>query len=248
MNKIADRCNILKKMIFKNGFYVRIKLIKFLGFFPGNFYFYKLAFIHRSAQVKLNNISAVDNERLEFLGDSILDAIASEIIYIRYPDKNEGYLSKVRSVLVNREALNQTAVNLGIPQFLSTNLNSNNNTLNPYGNALEALIGAIFLDKGYQKAKKFVLKKVIVDKHLDENFLDDNYFDYKSQIIEWGQKHGKKITFSVAKNPEDKKYKQEYISKLKIGKREMGSGNGMSIKEAEQNSSKQALSELERSI
>lgn len=227
-------------MMFLKGFRTRLKFTKFLGFIPGNFYLYKLAFIHSSAPLKLHNGSLVNNERLEFLGDAILEAIVSDVIYKQFPYKNEGFLSKVRARIVQRDTLNLIAVNLGIPQLLKSLINKDNNTLNPFGNALEALLGAIYLDKGYNRTKKYVLKKILSDSSLTEEIIT-NGTDYKSQILEWGQKNKKEIIFSNEEMSNNHQNEHWFLSTLTINNQKAGSGKGMSKKEAEQNAAEQVL-------
>ena len=227
-------------MIFLNGFRTRLKFTKFLGFIPGNLYLYKLAFIHSSAPLKLHNGSLVNNERLEFLGDAILEAIVSDVIYEQFPYKNEGFLSKVRARIVQRETLNLVALNLGIPQLLKSQINKDNNTLNPFGNALESLLGAIYLDKGYNKTKKYVLKNILSDDLLTRDMII-NGADFKSQILEWGQKNKKEIVFSNEEMPYNNQNEHLFLSTLTIENQKAGSGKGMSKKEAEQNAAEQAL-------
>ena len=227
-------------MIFLKGLRTRLKLTKFLGFIPGNLYLYKLAFIHSSAPLKLHNGSLVNNERLEFLGDAILEAIVSDVIYKQFPYKNEGFLSKVRARIVQRDTLNLIAVNLGIPQLLKSMINKDNNTLNPFGNALEALLGAIYLDKGYNRTKKYVLNKILSDSSLTKEIIT-NGTDYKSQILEWGQKNKKEIIFSNEEMPYNHQNDHLFLSTLTIEDQKAGSGKGMSKKEAEQNAAEQAL-------
>ena len=227
-------------MIFLKGFRARLKFTKFLGFIPGNFYLYKLAFIHSSAPLKLDNGSLVNNERLEFLGDAILEAIVSDIIYKQFPNKNEGLLSKVRARIVQRDTLNHIAVNLGIPQLLKSQINKDNTTLNPFGNALESLLGAIYLDKGYNKTKKYVVKRILSDNFLTEEIIT-NGTDFKSQILEWGQKNKKEIIFSNEEIPYNYQNEHMFSSILTIENHKTGSGKGMSKKEAEQNAAEQAL-------
>lgn len=233
-------------MIFLNGVRTRLKFTKFLGFIPGNFYLYNLAFTHCSVPLKLKNGSVVNNERLEFLGDAILQAIVSDIIYKEFPNKNEGFLSKARSIMVQRETLNLIAVNLGIPKLLKININKEDETLNPYGNALEAMLGAIYMDKGYRKAKRYVLKKILTDRYFYEKILTNHQFDYKSQILEWGQKNKKKIVFSVEEMPDNSKNGKYFFSTLKISNRKIGSGYGMSKKEAEQSAAEEAFKRIEK--
>ncbi len=227
-------------MIFPKGFLARLKFVKFLGFIPGNFNLYKLAFIHSSAPLKLHNGSLINNERLEFLGDAILEAIVSDIIYKQFPYKNEGFLSKVRARIVQRDTLNHIAVNLGIPQLLKSQINKDNTTLNPFGNALESLLGAIYLDKGYNKTKKYVVKKILSDNSLTEEIIT-NGTDYKSQILEWGQKNKKEIIFSNKEIPYNHQNEHLFFSTLTIETQKTGSGKGVSKKEAEQNAAEQAL-------
>ena len=232
-------------MIFLKGFRTRLKLTKFLRFIPGNLYLYKLAFIHSSAPLKLHNGSLVNNERLEFLGDAILEAIVSDVIYKQFPYKNEGFLSKVRARIVQRDTLNLIAVNLGIPQLLKSLINKDNNTLNPFGNALEALLGAIYLDKGYNRTKKYVLNKILSDSSLTEEIIA-NGTDYKSQILEWGQKNKKEIIFSNEEMPYNHQNDHLFLSTLTIEDQKAGSGKGMSKKEAEQNAAEQALIRIKK--
>ena len=232
-------------MIFLKGLRTRLQFTKFLGFIPGNLYLYKLAFIHSSAPLKLHNGSLVNNERLEFLGDAILEAIVSDVIYKQFPYKNEGFLSKVRARIVQRDTLNLIAVNLGIPQLLKSMINKDNNTLNPFGNALEALLGAIYLDKGYNRTKKYVLNKILSDSSLTKEIIT-NGTDYKSQILEWGQKNKKEIIFSNEEMPYNHQNDHLFLSILTINNQKAGSGKGMSKKEAEQNAAEQALIRIKK--
>ena len=227
-------------MILLKDFRTRLKFTKFLGFIPGNFFLYKLAFIHSSAPFKLHNGSLVNNERLEFLGDAILEAIVSEVIYKEFAIKNEGLLSKVRARIVQRDTLNLIAVDLGIPLLLKSQINKDNNTLNPFGNALEALLGAIYLDKGYNRTKKYVMKKILSDSSLAEEIIT-NGTDYKSQILEWGQKNKKEVIFSNEEMSNNLQNEHLFFSTLTIEDQQAGSGKGMSKKEAEQNAAEQAL-------
>jgi len=182
----------------------------------------------------------VNNERLEFLGDAILEAIVSDILYKQFPYKNEGFLSKVRARIVQRDTLNLIAVNLGIPKLLKSQINKDNNTLNPFGNALESLLGAIYLDKGYNKTKKYVLKNILSDDLLTRDMII-NGADFKSQILEWGQKNKKEIVFSDEEMPYNNQNEHLFLSTLTIENQKAGSGKGMSKKEAEQNAAEQAL-------
>ncbi|TAL61617.1 MAG: ribonuclease III, partial [Bacteroidetes bacterium] len=160
----------------RNGTYILDKgefgscLKKMLGFSPGNLKLYEIAFIHRSATFTLPDGEKVNNERLEYLGDAVLDAILSDYLFEKFPDANEGFMTKIRSRIVNRDVLNQLAVSMGINKILISNVSSVHPTKNLYGDALEALIGSVFIDKGFKKTKKFFIKNVL-NKYLDLNVI-----------------------------------------------------------------------------
>ena len=128
----------------------RSRLKKILGTRPGNLELYEVAFIHRSATFVLPDGNKVNNERLEYLGDAVLDAILSDYLFEKFPEANEGFLTKIRSRIVNRDILNQLALSMGFSKILLSKVNSSTLTRNLYGDALEALIGAVFLDKGFK--------------------------------------------------------------------------------------------------
>jgi len=164
----------------KREFSSRLK--KILGFSPGNLKLYEIAFIHRSATFTLPSGKRVNNERLEYLGDAILDAILSDFLFEKFPDANEGFMTKIRSRIVNRDVLNQLAVSMGINKILISNISSIQPTKNLYGDALEALIGSVFLDKGFKKTKKLFIRKVF-NKYLDLNVIVNTDTDYKSLVF-----------------------------------------------------------------
>jgi len=168
----------------KQEFSSRLK--KILGFRPGNLRLYEIAFIHRSASFTLPDGKRVNNERLEFLGDAVLDAILSDFLFEKFPDANEGFLTKIRSRIVNRDVLNQLAISMGINNILISNISSVHPTKNLYGDAFEALIGSVFIDKGFKKTKKLFIKNVL-NKYLDLNLIVNTDTDYKSLVFEWVQ-------------------------------------------------------------
>lgn len=215
-------------------------LKKIIGFKPGNLRLYEIAFIHRSASFTLSDGKKVNNERLEYLGDAILDAVLSDYLFGLFPDANEGFLTKIRSRIVNREVLNQLAVSLGIDKLLVSHINSLYPTKNLYGDALEALIGSIFLDKGFKKTKKVLLKNVI-NKHLDINKIVNTDTDYKSLVFEWVQKNKSNLIFTYKEEYDFHQKKSVFSTKLFINRDEFGEGHGSSKKEAEQEASRQAL-------
>ncbi len=219
------------------------RLRKILGFRPGNLRLYEIAFIHRSATFTLPDGKKVNNERLEYLGDAVLDAILSDFLFEKFPDANEGFLTKIRSRIVNRDVLNQLALSMGINKILVSNVSSVHPTKNLYGDAFEALIGAVFLDKGFRKTKKLFLKNVL-NKFLNLNEIVTTDTDYKSLVFEWVQKHKSNLIFTYKEEYDFKLKKSVFSTILFIDKKELGEGHGSSKKEAEQEASCQAWKRL----
>lgn len=185
----------------------------------------------------------VNNERLEYLGDAVLDAILSDYLFGKFPDANEGFMTKIRSRIVNRDILNQLSVSMGINNILISNIKSVQPTKNLYGDALEALIGSVFLDKGFKKTKKFFIKNVL-NKYLDLNVIISTDTDYKSLVFEWVQKHKLNLIFTYNEEYDFNNKKSVFSTILIIDKEELGQGQGSSKKEAEQEASSQAWKKL----
>lgn len=212
-----------------------------LGFYPGNIGIYKLAFIHKSASVVKSKGGRFNNERLEYLGDAVLDLIVADFMYNRYPGKEEGFLTKMRSKIVNREFLNSLATKIGINNLIVSHLNKDSGVKNIYGNTFEAFIAAVYIDKGYNRTKKYVIDSIF-DKYIDLQKLEKIDTDFKSSLIEWAQKHKKEIVFETEEESVDPANQITFVSNVLIDQVVMGKGTGNSKKEAEQNASDQALS------
>ena len=225
----------------KREFSSRLK--KILGFSPGNLELYEVAFIHRSATFILPNGKKVNNERLEYLGDAVLDAILSDYLFEKFPEANEGFLTKIRSRIVNRDVLNQLAVSMGINKILISKVNSFHLTKNLYGDAFEALIGTVFLDKGFKKTKKLFIKNVL-NKYLDLDLIIKTDSDYKSLVFEWVQKHKSNLIFTYKEEYDFDMKKSVFSTTLFIDKQEFGEGHGSSKKEAEQEAASRAWKRL----
>ena len=225
----------------------RSRLKKLLGFRPGNLRLYEIAFIHRSATFILPNGKKVNNERLEYLGDSVLDAVLSDYLFNKFPDANEGFLTKTRSRIVNRDALNNLALSMGLNKILISNISSEHPTKNLYGDSLEALIGAVFLDKGFKKTKKLFLKNVL-DKYLDLDLIVKTDTDYKSLVFEWVQKHKSTLIFTYNEEYDFNLKKSIFSTILIIDNEELGNGQGNSKKEAEQEAARKAWKKLKDNI
>jgi ribonuclease-3 len=222
------------------GFYDELHRIT--GLFPGNEELYKLAFIHKSASLRLHDGMVINNERLEFLGDAILDAVVAEYLYTRFPDKKEGFLTQTRSKIVNGDYLGQLAILLGLDKFIISHAHNYNSNKHILGDAFEALIGAIYLDHGYKAVKKFVFKQLL-RKHIDLGTLLKTETNYKSRLIEWAQKDKKEVAFQTDQESTDT-YIPEFISMVIVDDKVIGKGKGLSKKEAEQNAAKATLNSL----
>ena len=229
--------NILNKREFRS----RIKAM--LGFRPGDLRIYEIAFIHRSASLTLPDVKKVNNERLEFLGDAVLDVILSDFLFEKFPAANEGFMTKIRSRIVNRDILNQIATSMGIDKILISNVSSGHPTKHLYGDAFEALIGAVFLDKGFKKTKKFFMVNVL-QRYLDFEKIINTDNDYKSLVFEWVQKKKANLSFIYNEEYDFEKKKSVFTTTLNIDKEEYGKGQGASKKEAEQEASCQAWEKL----
>ena len=207
-----------------------------LGFYPKNIELYKQAFRHRSA---CKDKKLANNERLEFLGDAILSAVIGDYLFKRFPYRDEGFLTKMRSKLVSRVQLNQVAKKLGINNFVETNGDSGMRHSSVNGDAFEALIGAIYLDKGYKAASHFVLDRVL-SPHLDIDIIEQTESDYKSKFIEWAQKEKVPFEFRVKEEVGSGPDKQ-FLVELVVNKEVQGKGKHFSKKRAEQMAAEEAI-------
>lgn len=214
-----------------------------LGFFPRRVSYYKLAFLPKSAIHKQPSGLRLNNERLEYLGDAILDAIVADYLYTRYPEGDEGFMTKLRARIVKRKTLNHLATKLNIPHLIAPVGATGNKSKHLYGNALEALIGAIYIDRGYKTAKRFFIRK-IVTKHLDLAQLAKKDPDYKSRIIEWAQKNRVEIGFESLEEHVTEAKSPSFVSTISLKGLPAGTGRAGSKKEAEQKAAKKALEQI----
>lgn len=216
------------------------KLIyRLTGYYPNRLHVYKVAFTHKSAVRNLDRTKRLNNERLEFLGDAILASIVADFLFSYFPFKREGFLTKMRARIVSREQLNEIALKMGL-QFHVVAQNKISGTKNIYGNALEAIIGALYVDKGYEKTKNFVLKRII-NKNIDLKELALTDSDYKSQVIEWAQKNKVEIVFNDEEIESTEQNSLYFTSAIIFDNQTLGQGKGLSKKEAQQNASREAL-------
>lgn len=217
------------------------KLIQILGFKPRDLFYYKQALRHASAVGKNNNRNS-NNERLEFVGDAIMNAIISDILFVYFPKADEGKLSILRSTIVNRKTLNKIASDLDIPGLMEYRTSTQNVMKNMGGNSFEAIVGAIFYDRGYSYCGKFL--KSIVDKHFDLSNLITQNTDYKSRLLQHIQKCKLDLLIDTFENVELNEKNQHFICEICINSQYVASGKGWSKKEAEQIASKNALKKI----
>jgi ribonuclease-3 len=204
---------------------------------------YKLAFRHKSQALELNNGSRVSNERLEYLGDAILSAVVADHLFKMFPYKDEGFLTEMRSRIVSRAQLNKLSQKLGIDTLINANTEKNNVYRSMKGDAFEALIGAMYLDKGYNFTRQIVIEKII-RQHFDLHELENNNTNYKSQIIEWSQREKRPVEFVIL-NEVGHGYNKQYVVDILVDKVSMGKGRDYSIKGAEQDAAMKALLQIE---
>ncbi len=240
VRKIVQRVKLFSSS--RKEFYLFLRDI--LGFYPGNLKLYDIAFIHKSASIVDSQGNYVNNERLEYLGDAILGAIIADFLYNRFPQEDEGFLTKTRSKLVNRSFLTKLTYDMGLNIFIDSNTTKNIDNSHIYGDALEALIGAIYLDKDYKTVKYFVTKRIL-SQFVNLNEIEQKDNNFKSQLIEWSQKNKKDVKFETTEEITDKSKPPKFIAVVEVESKEVGRGFGTSKKEAQQNAARQALGMLE---
>lgn len=218
-------------------------LYKMLGFYPDNIHVYEQAFLHKSSSVEGGDGRWQNNERLEFLGDAILDAIVADIVYKHFQSKREGFLTNTRSKIVQRETLNRVAIELGLDKMVvySTKVSSHNNHM--YGNALEALIGAIYLDQGYQVCYRFI-EEVMIKKYINLDTIANKEVNFKSSLIEWSQKNKLEISFKLIESFTDNEGNPVFQTSVTLSDTQIGVGIGYSKKESQQCAAKMAIRKL----
>ena len=226
-----------------NRRYVKV-LKNLLGFVPGNISLYKLAFRHKSAAQSIKKGIKNSNERLEFLGDAVLGSVVAEVLFKLYPYEDEGFLTELRSKIVSRVNLNQLARKLGFEKLIeydSRMLNSSRQG-SLLGDAFEALMGAVYLDKGYDFTRNFLVNNII-KAHIDIHTLQQTETNFKSKLIEWCQRHSKDIAFDLVSNGDGESTKLFTIQALIDGE-VMGLGKEFNKKTAEKLAAEKACESL----
>lgn len=216
------------------------KLKPILGFTPASLSLFKRAFYHRSMNNEPKSLSQ-NNERLEYLGDSVLSTIVAEYLFRKYPNKNEGFLTKMRSKIVKRKTLNAIADEMGLDVILSQ-YSQGRMSSTMLGNALEALVGAMYLEFGYEKTMNYVVRDILM-KYLDIDKLEKSDDNHKSALLEWCQKNGKEVNYKLISKLKHDKRDFFRIAVLVDGK-EMARAEDFNKKSAEQKASSLAIKAL----
>lgn len=214
---------------------------KTFGFSPAYIQLYETALRHRSATRKTGKKELESYERLEFLGDGVLDLVVAHLLYNEFSSKDEGFLTKMKSKIVSRQHLNALALKLGIDKMIESNLGKSDISESVNGDALEALLGAIYLDKGFGFTEKIIHK--IIENNIDVYRLETTETDYKSKLIEWAQKEKKKIFFRT-EEAANRYFETFYEAKVFIDGENIGTGEGASKKKAEQMAAEEACRKL----
>ena len=221
-------------------------ITRILGFKPKKLSVYKKAFLHRSANVKDAKGDPMNYERLEFLGDSMLGTIISKYLYNEVPTGDEGYLTKMRSKIVSREHLNELGKDLNLIEFVESRIPKSHFGDNIHGNVFEALVGAIYLDRGYKYCEKFITKRV-VEPYVDIEQLEGKVISYKSLVIEWCQKQKKSFHYAIYEDSGNDPVKH-FAVKLHIDNKVVAKARATSKKKAEEMASKRAYYALQSKI
>ena len=241
LNNIIDRI----KLPFRKEKELFSSLYEILGFYPRNIEYYKMALMHKSIRKRNDKGKPLNNERLEFLGDAILDAAVGYIVYQHYEGKREGFLTNTRSKLVSRETLGKLASEMHLTNLLLSAGHSTSHNSYVEGNAFEALVGAIYLDRGYEACLWFFEKQVL-GKYIDIDKVAFKEVNFKSKLLEWSQKNRVRLEYKLTKQKKDENGSPVFTYMVLIEGVSGESGSGYSKKEAQQKASKDTLQRLKR--
>jgi ribonuclease-3 len=221
-----------------------------LGFTPRFIHFYERAFTHKSMGSNQNNDSdnkddrryTFNNERLEYLGDAILDSVTAEYLFKKYPTQDEGFLTQMRSKMVNRKTLNQVSAEMGLDVFLhERGVRRVSKTM--MGNTFEAFIGAVYLDVGYRRTKRFIIQKML-KQYIDVHELETTNHNYKSRLLEHCQKKHQTVSYEVIKHYRTKSNRERFKIAVLVDDQQMATAEDFNKKSAEQTASRHAMQKL----
>ena len=241
LSNLLDRI----KLHFQKDSELRKALHSMLGFYPRNLEIYRIALAHKSHVYRNRKGRSFNNERLEFLGDAILEAVVSDIVFHRFERRSEGFLTSTRSKIVQRSSLNRLAKEIGLERLLQVPSQRRGHNSNIGGNAFEALVGAIYLDRGYKTCQWFVENK-IVGCLLDIENVANKEVNFKSKLLEWTQKNRVQVDFENEEALDEKNDSPLFNSTILLEGLTAGEGRGYSKKESQQRASRDALTRLRR--
>ena len=243
LTDVLDRIRLYWKLHHSRDKAYYKALDEIFGVCPNNIELYKLALIHRSASLFLDDGTPINNERLEFLGDAVLESIVSDYLFIEFPEQNEGFLTKLRSRIVSRASLNKLAVRIGLDRHIITQGNYSSQQKNLYGDALEAMVGALYLDKGYDFTNRLIINHLL-NRYIDLVDMTEQETDFKSRLIEWSQKNKRALSFDTVLSPLYTQKIPHFHTSVSIDGQPTGTGEGHSKKSSEQKAALSALIRL----
>lgn len=217
-----------------------------LGFYPHDIRPYREALMHKSAAARGERGQRINNERLEFLGDAVLDAVVGDIVFRHFPNKSEGFMTNTRSKIVQRETLNRIAIEMELDRLIQSNGHARS-AHNSYmcGNAFEALVGAVYLDRGYSYCMQF-MEKQILKRLVDIDKVAYKEVNFKSKLLEWSQKNRIKMEFVLVEEGKEEGKNPTFVTRVMIEGINCGIGKGYSKKESQQEAAKEALMQMRR--
>ncbi len=214
------------------------------GYRPKNVAIYKLAFCHKSKADNSTNGFKHGNERLEYLGDAVLGSVVADFLFKKFPFREEGFLTEMRSRIVSRSNLNLLSKKLGLDKLIQSSQDKGIPGSSIMGDAFEAFVGALYLDRGYEFTKNIIIQHII-QTHLDIDELIERELNFKSKVIEWAQKHRKKLAFNLVSEKENGKKAKLYTVELRIENKPHANGQDFSIKKAEQRAAQKFWDQLQ---
>jgi len=233
------------RLLFRKDKESYVCFYRMLGFYPHDIRYYEQALLHRSSSVKSDQGRLLNNERLEFLGDAILDAVVGDIVYQKFEGKREGFLTNTRSKIVSRESLNHVAEQIGLSKLIKFSIRHASHNSYMGGNAFEALIGAIYLDRGYAYCQDFMEHRII-GPYINLNKISRKEVNFKSKFIEWAQKNKVEISFELISQTLDEFNSPVFVSEILIEGIHACKGKGYSKKESQQVAAHETLNKIKK--
>ena len=245
LNKTFSNLIDRVRLLFRKDKESYLCFYRMLGFYPHDIRFYEQALLHRSSSVKSDQGHLLNNERLEFLGDAILDAVVGDIVYQKFEGKREGFLTNTRSKIVSRESLNHVAEQIGLSKLIKFSIRHASHNSYMGGNAFEALVGAIYLDRGYAYCKDFMEHRII-GTYINLNKVSRKEVNFKSKLIEWSQKNKVEIVFNLVSQTLDEFNSPVFESEVLIEGIQACKGKGYSKKESQQIAAHETMNKIKK--